>query len=123
MKYLAMIALLGASAAFADERAPLYDTWGTPKQCEHVLLKPGGTVTAHPFEIRPGWLRHGDLWCRLNWFPATPRADGMFVSSRALCGEDSAQGFRLDMVLGADGLRLIWDERLVNGPMQRCSGS
>ena len=108
---------------FADTREAFYGTWGTGTQCARALLKDGGTVLAEPFEIRPGWLRHGQLWCRLAWFPFQHRDDGAFNSARAMCGEDSVRSFRLDLSLDGEELTLIWDESLVNGPMHRCAQS
>ena len=119
MRWLLLILL--ATPAPADERAPLYGTWGTEAQCRGDLLIPDGTVRAAPFQIRPGWITQGGLWCRLSWFPVQTRPDGLFVGTRALCGEDSVRGYWLDMALDGEGLRLIWDEALVNGPLKRCA--
>jgi len=121
MKPLRVILLvLLPSLAAADERTLLYGTWGDTRQCTGAMLQPGGTLRAAPFVIDAGWLRHGQTWCRLTWFPVQPHPGGLFVSTRALCGEDSARGFRLDFTLQDDALRLIWDEALVNGPLHRC---
>ena len=83
------------------------------------LLRDGADFS---FDIRPGWLRHGGQWCRLSWFPAQPRENGLFVTSHALCGEDSNRSYRLDFDLSGEELTLIWDEQLANGPLRRCPG-
>lgn len=114
--------LMLASVAQADPRTPLYGTWGTAAQCTGALIKPGGTRRATPFELRPGWLRHGGLWCRLAWFPPIPRDGGLFAGAIAHCGEDSARSYRLGLSLAGDELTLIWDDALANGPLRRCPG-
>ena len=118
---LFILALFFALPVKADPRAALYDTWGTSDQCAGRLLLPKGTKRAAPFEIRPGWLRQGELWCKLTWFPAQTRENGLYVSTRATCGEDSARGYRLDFLLADGEMMLIWDEALANGPLARCT--
>ncbi|WP_152912342.1 hypothetical protein [Candidatus Rhodobacter oscarellae] len=119
MRALLLLLTLSLPAA-ADERAALYGIWGTPKQCAGEMLKEGGTVPAQPFEIRPGWLRHGQLWCRLIWFPVEKRENGIFTGARALCGEDALRGYRLGFALADDALKIRWTFRVVNGPLRRC---
>ena len=106
----------------AADRTALYGTWGTPAQCDRQPILDGGTKLAEPFEIHPGWLRHGALWCRLSWFPIQPRENGLFVGTSALCGEDSANSYRLDFALDRQSLTLIWNNSLINGPLARCPG-
>lgn len=120
---LLCLAVLAAGPIWAEEdpRAGLLGLWGTPAHCSGTLLAPGGTVRAEPFEVLPGALRHGALWCRLAWYPVVARGDGLFVSARAACGEDAPRGYRLDFVLTGDRLTLIWDEKLLNGPLSRCA--
>ncbi len=121
MRYLlAAFLALAALSAEADDRTALYGTWGSPGQCAGDVLVPGGSKRAEPFEIRAGWLRQGDMWCLLSWFPVQPRDDGLFATARARCGEDSVQGYRVDMVLDSDVLTLIWDEGLINDGLARC---
>jgi len=117
MRWMILMAMLAGPAQATDA---LWGRWGDARQCAGALLLPGGTVRAAPFELSPGWLRHGPTWCRLTWFPPQPRTDGLFASARALCGEDSARSYRLDAVLQGAELRLIWDETLINGPLRRC---
>ena len=116
------VALVARQAvAAADDRQSLYGVWGDARQCTRAVLQEGGTVRAEPVQIAEGWLQQGPIWCRLTWFPAQTRAGGLFVSARALCGEDSALDYRLDLVLDGGELLLIWDEALVNGPMRLCA--
>jgi len=120
MHRFALILALLPGAGFADGHSALFGVWGTEAQCAGALLIPGGTVHAAPVEITEGWLIHGDIWCALTWFPAQTRANGAFVSTQAVCGEDSQRSYRLDMDLDGNDLTLIWDEALVNGPMGTC---
>ncbi|MEM1420138.1 MAG: hypothetical protein AAF661_03225 [Pseudomonadota bacterium] len=118
---LLLFAIL-APPASADERELFYGTWGTPAQCARAPIKPGGTVLAEPFEIGEEWLRHGQIWCRLRWFPVEPRASGFFTGANAQCGEDAVRGYFLGMVLEDGDLTLRWDFPLSNGPLSRCDG-
>lgn len=117
---IAVIFMCAAWSASADERAAFYGTWGAPQQCARAPIKPGGTVLAAPFEIDAEWLRHGQVWCRLRWFPIEPRADGAFTGAQAQCGEDSVRGYRLGMVLSGETLTLRWGFGRSNGPLARC---
>ncbi|MEL7114616.1 MAG: hypothetical protein AAGP08_03340, partial [Pseudomonadota bacterium] len=101
----------------------LYGIWGTDAQCSEALLLPTGTKRAAPFDIRPGWLRHGQMWCRLSWFDTDTRETGLFVGAVARCGEDSVRSYRLDFALDSGTLHLIWDQTLVNGPLALCPTS
>lgn len=111
-----------ATPALADTHEPqaIYGVWGDVRQCARAVILEGGTRRAAPVEIAEGWLKQGTIWCRLTWFPSEPRANGLFASAQALCGEDSPLGYRLDALLAGEELSLIWDEALVNGPMRRC---
>ena len=115
-----VICLAGHAEAGEDPKASLLGMWGSKAQCDRSLLLPNGTVHAEPFEIHPGWLRHGNLWCRLSWFPEQSRPNGLFVSTQALCGEDSVRHYRLDFALADGRLTLIWDVSLISGPLMRC---
>lgn len=119
MRYAFLIVLLAFPAA-ADERAVFYGTWGTAKQCSRAPVKPGGTVLAAPFEISPEWLRQGQIWCRLSWFPIEPRGDGFFSGARAQCGEDTVRDYMLGVELSGGELTLRWDFPLSSGPLARC---
>ena len=123
MRYAFLICLLAFPAQAADEREAFYGTWGTPKQCARETIKPGGTVLAEPFEISSDWLRQGQLWCSLNWYPIETREDGVFSGAFAQCGEDSVRDYALGMKLSGDNLTLRWDFPLSNGPLARCSDS
>ena len=122
MRWLFLIALI-ASPAAAAERNIFYGSWGSERQYSRELIKPGATRITQPFEIGPEWLRHGQIWCRLNWFPIEPKADGFFTGARAHCGEDSVQAYFLRMHLSKEGLTLRWNFALSNGPLQRCPAS
>jgi len=121
--FLLALAVLGAMPVFAGSlRESLYGTWGTEGQCRGALIVEGGTVRASPVDIDERWLAQGGIFCVLTWFGATERPGELFASAHAVCGEDSAQGYRLDFVLRRDShqMTLIWDERLFNGPLTRC---
>ena len=120
---LAFPAAVIAGTAEEGERADFFGTWGTAQQCARAPIKPGGTVLAEPFEIRPGWLRQGRIWCRLRWFPIESRGDGLFTGANAQCGEDAVRGYFLRMELSGDDLTLRWGLQRSNGPLARCSGS
>lgn len=117
MRYwVCLICLLGGPV-LADDRAPFLGVWGTAAQCAGEPILKGGSKRASPFEITPDWLRNGETWCALRWFPVQ---SDRYASTRALCGEDSAISYRLDMLRDGETLRLIWNEALVNGPLIRC---
>lgn len=108
--------------AAADAREQFYGTWGTAKQCAKDPIKEGLTVRAQPFEITDEWLKQGQLWCRLDWFPVEPREDSVFTGAYAQCGEDAVRGYILGMRLSDEKLTLRWDVLLSNGPLARCVG-
>ncbi len=120
MRYVFLIVFLAFPAVAADKHEAFYGTWGTAKQCSGEPIKSGGTVLAEPFEISADWLRQGQLWCRLNWYPIESRADGFFSGAFAQCGEDSVRDYTLGMVLSDDNLTLRWSFPLSNGPLRRC---
>ncbi|MEM7240345.1 MAG: hypothetical protein AAF501_21300 [Pseudomonadota bacterium] len=120
MRLAVLIALLALPAA-AGQRADLYGTWGTAKQCERAPIVPGGTALAEPFVITADWLKQGRLWCRLDWYPVEQRAAGIFTGADAHCGEDAVRGYILGMDLTDDALTLRWNVLLSNGPLMRCT--
>ena len=120
---LALFLTLLAAPAMSDERQPFHGIWGTPQQCSHMPIKPGGTVRAMPFRIDGEWLRQGGHWCRLEWFPVQHRDGKAFTAARAFCGEDSVRDYYLRMELDGDALTLRWDMRIANGPLGRCPSS
>ena len=122
MRVALLIALLSVPG-FADERSQFYGTWGTEQQCARAPIKQGGTVLAAPFEIDERWLKHGDFWCELKWFPVEPRDRGIFTGAMAQCGEDTVKGYRLRMVLSEGKLMLRWGLEHANGPLARCESS
>lgn len=111
-----------AVTAAADERSAFYGAWGAAEQCARTPILPGGTVMSRPFEIGAEWLRHGEVWCRLTWFPVERRADGLFTGAHAQCGEDAVRDYLLGMTISGDSLTLRWDFQLV-GPLSRCPGA
>ena len=119
MRFVVFLILLTIPAA-ADERKPFYGTWGTAKQCAGAPIKQGGTVAAEPFVIDAEWLKHGQIWCRLTWFPVEQRGKDTFTGARAQCGEDSVRAYVLNMNLNNGELTLQWDFPLSNGPLARC---
>ena len=121
MRYALVLFLLAFPAAAADEREVFYGLWGTEKQCARAPIKPGGTVLAQPFEVGPVWLRQGQIWCRLNWFPVRSSQDGVSTGAHAQCGEEIARDYHLGMKLSGDVLSLRWGVLLRNGPLTRCA--
>lgn len=119
----ALLLVLLAFPALADQRTPFYGTWGSEAQCTRAPIKPGGTVLAAPFEIDGDWLKHGEVWCLLNWFPVDARDGGLFSAARAQCGEDSLREYLLRMELSGEALTLRWSLLLKNGPLRRCAPS
>jgi len=75
--------------------------------------------------LQPDWFEQRGLWCRLNWFDPVLRPDGLYVKTRAQCGEDASRSYWLAFDLDTSGdparLTLIWDEALENGPMRLCA--
>ena len=117
----AIFLTLAAQSAQADERAEFYGVWGTAKQCAGEPIKPGGTALAAPFEIGEEWLRQGQLWCQLSWFPIETRSASVFTGAYARCGEDAARAYLLGMDLRGDKLTLRWNVFRSNGPLTRCA--
>lgn len=109
-----------AGAVPLPEHEPLYGTWGTEAQCARALLLPGGTKLAEPVQIDADWLRQGQLWCRLAWFPVSQRPDGLFTGAFAQCGEDAVRDYRLGLFLENDMLTLRWTLTYAQGPLHRC---
>ena len=121
----ALALMLVPGSGGANDGTALDGIWGSPTQCARALLVEGGSKTAEPFEIRDGWLRHGQTWCALTWFPTQHRTDAsQFTPARALCGEDSQRSYGLGFLLyraeNGEQLTIIWDEALANGPLSRC---
>lgn len=116
----AVLLFLIALPVEAAERDRLHGAWGTPNQCARAPIKAGGTVRAEPFIIGADWLKHGQLWCRLQWFPIETRKDGLFTGAYAHCGEDSVRTYLLGMDLSGEQLTLRWEFPHKNGPLSRC---
>lgn len=114
---------LPALTAAADERAAFYGIWGTEKQCARAPLAPDVPILAEPFEIKGEWLRRGQIWCRLSWFPIDQRQNGVFTGAFALCGEDGPREYFVRMTLKDEELTIRWDFTVTNGPLSRCPTS
>lgn len=108
------------AAIYSSLYAPLLGQWGTDDQCARSLLLPTGTKHATPFDIRPGWLVQGEMWCRLSWGIAAPSERGLFALATALCGEDTTRAYEVRFRLQADQLTLIWGLWNRHGPLKRC---
>jgi len=109
-----------AASAFASDLAPLYGVWGNEAQCTRALITPKGTKRFAPFDIRPDWLGHGDIWCRLGWSGASAGPERLSAVASALCGEDTILNYRIKFNLTGEDLTLVWSTGLENGPLQRC---
>jgi len=121
--FISFMAQLALPAA-AEKREPFYGKWGTENQCARAPIKPGGTFLAEPFEISHGWLKHGQLWCRLTWLPIGTRENGIFTNARAQCGEDAVRDYLMRFTLSNDKeLTLSWDLTTSKGPLKQCSES
>jgi len=114
------ILCLSALPASSDEQEVFYGIWGTDKQCARAAIKDGGTVLAMPFEINESWLKHGEFYCQLTWFPIDTRENGYFSGAFARCGEDAVRDYTLGMILEDGELTLRWGLSLQNGPLLRC---
>ncbi|MEM1298055.1 MAG: hypothetical protein AAGH68_02160 [Pseudomonadota bacterium] len=121
--FRAVMLALFAFPAIADDRAAFYGAWGTADQCSGAPIKSGGTVRAQPFEIGPDWIRQGETFCSLEWFPVEALENELFTGAQARCGEDTVIGYTLGMRLSDDALMLRWDFLTSNGPLSRCAGS
>lgn len=126
MRYILLITLFTfalTAETIAGEREVFFGTWGTLKQCSRAPIKPEGTVLSEPFEISSHWLRHGNLWCSLNWGPVEARKNGFFTAAHAQCGEDSVRAYFLGLELSGSNLRLRWSFPQLSGLLARCPGS
>ena len=126
MRRLLLLFLLVPSLAKpATAQEAFFGTWGSPAQCAGTSIVPGGTVAAAPIRIGPAWLTQRNTWCQLHWFDPVARADGIFITANASCGEDAARGYLLEMDLthaaGPESLTLLWDRGVQNGPLWRCA--
>lgn len=106
--------------ALAANPDALYGQWGTKAQCEGALITPKGTKRATPFKIKPDWLEHGDVWCRLTWSRVSTTSNGVTGVAWSLCGEDSVRGYFITFNLIGDELSLIWNQQFQNGPLMSC---
>jgi len=124
MRYIFFITLFMISfSVAADERAALYGTWGTEKQCARAPVVPGSLVESEPFTINSQWLKRGVIWCKLAWFSIEKREDGFFTGANALCGEDIPRRYLLSMTLSNEELTILWDFPNKHGPLKMCKGS
>jgi len=114
-----------ASPTFAEDRKAFYGKWGTDKQCARQPIIPNGTYLAEPFEIGSEWLRHGDLWCNLTWYPVGTRENGTsFTNAHAKCGEDAVRDYLMRFTLtDTEELTLSWNFTTTKGPLKQCPTS
>lgn len=123
MRFLILLLALPCQLRADERHAPFFGTWGTPAQCARDLITPGGSVNHAPFEIDTKWLRHGELWCQLQWGPVEDRNGALFTVANARCGEDTVSGYLLGMTKSDDSLVLRWTLFWKNGPLRRCATS
>lgn len=121
MRILTALLLAATPATASDRHAEFFGTWGTPKHCAKAPILDGGTQKAAPFEIGAEWLKHGEIYCALNWGPIANKNGGRFTNASAKCGEDSVRGYTLGLILKDDTLHITWDFFLKNGPLKRCT--
>lgn len=120
MRALIAVFFLSTSAHSADT-TPFHGIWGTKAQCSGSLIHPNGTKRAAPFDIRPDWISHGDIWCRLKWMSVGSTTEGVRAQTLAICGEDDARDYQLRFNLQGDELTLTWNLWHVNGPLTMCA--
>jgi len=113
--------ILVAPLAIADDLKSVHGLWGTEAQCSRSLITPKGTKHAAPFDVRPNWLVHGEVWCRLNWASIQSTENGTIANAHAICGEDMERDYQIRFVLTGDTLTVVWNLEFQNGPMKRCS--
>ena len=116
-----LILLFSSTLVQAAGHESLYGVWGTEAQCAREPIIPNGTKLSAPFEIKPDWLGHGEVWCRLIWNKTSSESNGLFVAARGLCGEDSVRGYRINFRLKGDKLSVSWNEWHKVGPLMRCA--
>jgi len=112
---------LFASSAFSSDVEPLFGQWGNEAQCSRALITLKGTKHFAPFDIRPDWLGHGDVWCRLTWSASGSSPAGVYARAFALCGEDSIRDYQINFELSEGELTLRWNQDFKNGPLRRCA--
>lgn len=113
---------IGSSAsAYSSDQQQLYGEWGNESQCARALITPKGTKRFSPFEVRPDWLGHGDVWCRLTWTTVRKTQEGVYAVAGARCGEDTVRDYEIIFSLINDELSLTWNRGFQNGPLERCS--
>ncbi len=110
-----------STSAFSLVPEPLLGVWGTEAQCARALIIPTGTKRFEPFDIRPDWLGHGEIWCRLTGVTVSATSPGLYSNARARCGEDIDRDYEINFHLVEDQLTVTWDRNLVNGPLKRCT--
>jgi len=116
---------LFVTSSFAEDRESFYGTWGTEKQCSRKPIIEGGTFLAEPFEIGAEWLKHGQLWCSITWYPVGERENGTrFTNAHARCGEDSVRDYLMRFTLSdKNELTISWDLTTKKGPLNQCTTS
>ncbi|MBX2868699.1 MAG: hypothetical protein KTR18_08490 [Acidiferrobacterales bacterium] len=116
-----LVILFVSTSAYSAETTPFHGVWGTEAQCSGSLIHPKGSKRAVPFDIRPDWISHGDIWCRLNWMSVRQNTAGAQADAHAICGEDDARDYRIRFHLEGDELTLTWNLWHVNGPLTICA--
>ena len=119
MKFFITALLFVSTTAIANS-ALFYGIWGSEAQCARTLIIPQGTKHWSPFEISADWLKHGEVWCRIDWVNVVPREEGAYAVAQALCGEDDNRNYRINFNLVGDELTLIWNNEFANSALRRC---
>lgn len=119
--WLATLAAPMSQTKAAESLSQFHGVWGTAKQCNREPIIDGGTRLAEPIEINANWLRQGDIWCQLTWFPVEHRSTQLFTGAFVRCGEDAVRDYLVRMFLKDQQLSLSWDLSAKGDQLERCS--
>ncbi|MDU8926905.1 hypothetical protein RXV86_05875 [Alisedimentitalea sp. MJ-SS2] len=126
---LGFVAVLvpGALVSEPFETPELIGIWGDDISCAGKPLIEGGSRSSATVEIKPGWIRNGEVWCLMDWSAPQHREEGFFINAHARCGEDAQRAWSLGFAFqrgtdaSEDELILLWGDTLIQGQYRRCN--